>query len=114
MSASWILVDADLSKYGKRLVGGQRLYFLKAGRKNVSVYELGTRKNVSIKLSAIPKFYFDLDWNQLGHAKSPIHNFPKKTFQNIKKYFMAYTQKTKNEKEILDTLKKIILKKKVD
>jgi len=114
MSANWILVDADLGRYGKRLVGGGRLYFLKAGRKNVSVYEFATRKNVSIKLSAIPKFYFDLDWNQLGHAKSPIHNFPKKTFQNIKKDFMAHTQKTKNEKEILDTLKKIILKKKVD
>ena len=114
MSASWILVDADLSSYGKRLVSGGRFYFLKAGRKNVSVYELATRKNVSIRLSAIPKFYFDLDWNQLGHAKSPVHKFTKKTFQGIKKYFMAYTQKTKNEKDILDTLKKIILEKKVD
>ena len=109
MSASWILVDADLGRYGKRLVSGSRFYFLKAGRKNVSVYELGTRKNVSIKLSAIPKFYFDLTEDY-----PRVHNFPKKTFQNIKKYFMAYTQKTKNEKDILDTLKKIILKKKVD
>ena len=103
MSANWVLVNADLGRYGKRLVSGGRLYFLKGGRKNVSIYELATRKNVSIRLSAIPKFYFDL-----------IHNFPKITFQRIKKDFMAYTQKTKNEKEILDTLKKIILKKKVD
>jgi hypothetical protein len=106
MSASWILVDADLSKYGKRLVGGQRLYFLKAGRKNVSIYELAIRKNVSIRLSAIPKFYFDLKENY-----PRIHNFPKITFQRIKKDFMAYTQKTKQEKEILDTLKKIIKEK---
>ncbi len=109
MSANWVLVDADLGRYGKRLVSGGRLYFLKAGRKNVSIYELATRKNVSIRLSAIPKFYFDLTENY-----PRIHNFPKITFQRIKKDFMAYTQKTKNEKEILDTLKKIILKKKVD
>ena len=111
MSASWILVDADLGGYSRRFASGGRLYFLKAGRKNVNVYEFATRKNVSIKLSAIPKFYFDLDWNQLGHAKSPIHNFPKITFQRIKKSIMAHTQKTKNEKNMLDTLKKIIKEK---
>ena len=114
MSASWILVDADLGRYGKRLVGGGRLYFLKAGRKNVNVYEFATRKNVSIKLSAIPKYYYDLSVEYTKLPFTNIHNFPKITFQRIKKDFMAYTQKTKNEKEILDTLKKIILKKKVD
>ncbi len=109
MSANWVLVDADLGRYNKKLASGGRLYFLKEGRKNVSVYEVATQKNVSIRLSAIPKFYFDLTENY-----PRIHNFPKITFQRIKKDFMAYTQKTKNEKEILDTLKKIILKKKVD
>ena len=103
MSASWILVDADLGKYGKRLASGGRLYFIKAGRKNVIIYELATRKNVSIRLSTIPKFYFDLTEDY-----PIIHKFTKKTFQGIKKDFMAYTQKTKNEKNILDTLKKII------
>ncbi len=63
MSANWVLVNADLGRYGKRLVSGGRLYFLKGGRKNVSIYELATRKNVSIRLSAIPKFYFDLTEN---------------------------------------------------
>ena len=109
MSANWILVDADLGRYSKKLASGGRLYFLKEGRKNVSVYEVATRKNVSIRLSAIPKFYLDLTEDY-----PRIHNFIKKTFQNIKKDFMVHTQKTKNEKEILDTLKKIILKKKVD
>ena len=107
--SEWILVNADLGRYGKRLVSGGRFYFLKAGRKNVSVYELAIRKNVSIRLSAIPKFYFDLTEDY-----PRIHKFTKKTFQGIKKDFMAYTQKTKNEKDILDTLKKIILEKKVD
>ena len=79
MSADWTLIDADLSSYSStKFKAGGRLYFLKAGRKNVSIYDLALRKNVSLKMSAIPRFYYDLDFNQLGHGKAPIHQFPKK------------------------------------
>jgi len=111
MSADWILIDADLSSYSSiKFKSGGRLYFLKAGRKNVSIYDLALRKNVSLKLSAIPRFYYDLDFNQLGHGKAPIHQFPKKTWKSILRDFRGYTKKTRNEKDILDTLKKIKLK----
>ena len=105
MSADWILVDADFGSYSKRFSSGGRLYFIKGGRKNVSVYEFYTRKNVSIKLSDLPKFYCDLSEG----IKYPIlHKFPKKTWKSILKDFRVYTQKTSIEKSILDTLKKII------
>jgi len=106
MSAEWILIDADLGSYSStKFKSGGRLYFIKAGRKNVSIYDLALRKNVSLKLSTIPKFYYDLDFNQLGHGKAPIHQFPLKTWKSILKDFMVYKQKTKQEKDILDTLK---------
>ena len=100
MSADWILVDADFSRYhSTKFKAGGRLYFLKAGRKNVSIYDLALRKNVSLKLSALPLHYFELN----DYSKK----FPLKTWKSILKDFRAYTRKTKNEKGILDTLKKI-------
>ena len=106
MSADWVLIDADLSGYhSTKFKAGGRLYFLKAGRKNVSVYDLALRKNVSLKLSALPLHYFEL--NDYSKKFSP------KTWKSILKDFRGYTKKTKNEKGILDTLKKIN-KKKVD
>ena len=98
MSADWILIDADLSSYSStKFKAGGRLYFLKAGRKNVSIYDLALRKNVSLKLSALPLHYFELN----DYSKK----FPLKTWKSILKDFRAYTRKTKNEKGILDTLK---------
>ena len=108
MSADWVLIDADLSSYSStKFKAGGRLYFLKAGRKNVSVYDLALRKNVSLKLSVLNKFYYDLSE---GVKYLPLHKFPKKTWKSILKDFRGYTKKTKNEKDILDTLKKIKLK----
>jgi len=103
MSAEWILIDADLSSYSSiKFKAGGRLYFLKAGRKNVSVYDLALRKNVSLKLSALPFHYFELN----DYSKNK--KFPTKTWKSILRDFRAYTKKTRNEKSILDTLKKII------
>jgi len=102
MSADWVLIDADLSYKNRKFPSGGRLYFVKAGRKNVSVYEVSTRKNVNLKLSAIPKFFYTPD-----EFTFTTHHFPTKTWKSILKDFRAYTQKTKNEKDILDTLKKI-------
>ena len=107
MSTNWILINADLGGYDRRLASGGRLYFLKAGRKNVSIYELTKRKNVSLKLSALPKFFYTPD-----KFTFVTHHFPTKTWKSILRDFRGYTKKTKNEKDILDTLKKIILEKK--
>ena len=97
MSADWILVDADFSRYhSTKFKAGGRLYFLKAGRKNVSVYDLALRKNVSLKLSALPKFFYTSDEFVLG-----TYHFSIKTWKSILKDFRAYTKKTKNEKDIL-------------
>jgi len=104
MSADWILIDADLSGYhSTKFKAGGRLYFLKAGRKNVSIYDLALRKNVSLKLSALPLHYLEL--NDYSKKFSP------KTWKSILKDFRGYTKKTRNEKDILDTLKKINRKK---
>ena len=104
MSADWILIDADLSGYhSTKFKAGGRLYFLKAGRKNVSIYDLALRKNVSLKLSALPLHYLEL--NDYSKKFSP------KTWKSILKDFRGYTKKTRNEKDILDTLKKIKRKK---
>ena len=60
MSDLWTLIDADLSAYNHtKFSAGGRLYFIKAGRKNVSVYRYHARKNVSIRLSALPEFFFN-------------------------------------------------------
>ena len=109
MSADWVLINADLSYKNRRFASGGRLYFVKTGRKNVSVYEVTKRKNVRVKLSDIPKFYYDLSE---GVKYFPLHKFPKKTWKNLVKQFREYTKKTAIEKDILDTLKKI--NKKVD
>ena len=94
--SEWILVDADLSRYhSTKFKAGGRLYFLKAGR-----------KNVSLKLSAIPKFYYTPEEFTFG-----THHFSTKTWKSILKDFRGYTKKTRNEKDILDTLKKINRKK---
>ena len=104
MSANWILIDADLGRYSStKFKSGGRLYFIKAGRKNVSVYDLALRKNVSLKLSALPLHYLEL--NDYSKKFSP------KTWKSILKDFRGYTKKTRNEKDILDTLKKINRKK---
>ena len=105
MSANWVLMDADLSYKNRRFPSGGRLYFVKAGRKNVSIYEVAKRKNVSVRLSDIPKFYYDLSE---GIKYPRLHKFPKKTWKNILRDFREYTQKIAIEKSILDTLKKII------
>jgi len=103
MSADWVLIDADLSSYSSiKFKSGGRLYFLKAGRKNVSIYDLALRKNVSLKLSALPLHYFELN----DYSKK----FHKNTWKSILRDFRGYTKKTRNEKDILDTLKKIKLK----
>jgi len=102
MSANWILIDADLSYYHTtKFKAGGRLYFIKAGRKNVSVYDLALRKNVSLKMSAIPKIFL----NKGDEVEEKLlHRYPK-TFKSILKDFRGYTQKTAIEKSILDTLK---------
>ena len=101
MSAEWILIDADLSYYhSTKFKAGGRLYFIKAGRKNVSVYDLALRKNVSFKMSALPQFFYTPE-----NFTFETHHFPPKTWKSILKDFRGYTQKTKNEKDILDTLK---------
>ena len=105
MSADWVLINADLSYKNRRFASGGRLYFVKAGKKNVSVHEVAKRKNVRVKLSYIPKFYYDLSE---GIKYLPLHKFPKKTWKNLAKQFREYTKKTAIEKSILDTLKKII------
>ena len=74
MSADWVLIDADLSSYSStKFKAGGRLYFIKAGRKNVSVYDLALRKNVSLKLSALPKFFYTPD-----EFVFDTHHFPLK------------------------------------
>ena len=95
MSADWVLIDADLSSYSStKFKAGGRLYFLKAGR-----------KNVSLKLSALPKFFYTPD-----EFVFDTHHFSTKTWKSILRDFRGYTKKTRNEKDILDTLKKIKLK----
>ena len=107
MSADWVLINADLSRYhSTKFKAGGRLYFLKAGKKNVNVYDLALRKNVSLKLSAIPKFYYTPE-----EFTFCTHHFSTKTWKSILKDFRGYTKKTRNEKDILDTLKKINRKK---
>ena len=101
MSANWILIDADLSYYhSTKFRAGGRLYFLKTGRKNVSIYDLALRINVSLKMSALPQFFYTPSMFTFE-----THFFPPKTWKSILKDFRGYTQKTKNEKDILDTLK---------
>ena len=100
MSDLWTLIDADLSAYNHtKFSAGGRLYFIKAGRKNVSVYRYHARKNVSIRLSALPEFFF----NEESETKL-LRKYPN-TFKNILKDFKAYKNKTAIEKNILDTLK---------
>ena len=100
MSDLWTLIDADLSAYNHtKFSAGGRLYFIKAGRKNVNVYRYHARKNVSIRLSALPEFFF----NEESETKL-LRKYPN-TFKNILKDFRAYKNKTAIEKNILDTLK---------
>jgi len=101
MSADWILIDADLGSYSStKFKSGGRLYFIKAGRKNVSIYDLALRKNVSLKLSTLPKFFYTPE-----NFTFETHHFSTKTYKSILKDFRVYKQKTKQEKDILDTLK---------
>ena len=100
MSANWILVDADFGRYHHtKFKSGGRLYFIKAGRKNVSVYDIALRKNVSIKMSALPSLFFNEEYEDKLLRKYP------NTFKNLLKNFRVYKQKTVTEKNILDTLK---------
>ena len=100
MSANWILVDADFGRYHHtKFKSGGRLYFIKAGRKNVSVYDIALRKNVSLKMSALPSLFFNEEYEDKLLRKYP------NTFKNILKDFKAYKNKTAIEKNILDTLK---------
>ena len=100
MSDLWTLIDADLSAYNHtKFSAGGRLYFIKAGRKNVNVYRYHARKNVSIRLSALPEFFF----NEESETKL-LRKYPN-TFKNMLKDFKAYKNKTAIEKNILDTLK---------
>ena len=99
--SEWTLIDADLGSYSSaKFKSGGRLYFIKAGRKNVSIYDLALRKNVSLKLSALPKFFYTPD-----EFVFDTHHFSTKTWKSILKDFRVYKQKTKQEKDILDTLK---------
>jgi hypothetical protein len=100
MSTDWLLVDADLGRYHHtKFKSGGRLYFIKGARKNVSVYDIAFRKNVSIKMSALPSLYFNT-----AYEDKLLRLYPK-TFKNLLKNFRVYKQKTKQEKNILDTLK---------
>ena len=100
MSANWILVDADFGRYHHtKFKSGGRLYFIKAGRKNVSVYDIALRKNVSLKMSALPSLFFNEEYEDKLLRKYP------NTFKNLLKNFRVYKQKTVTEKNILDTLK---------
>ena len=100
MSTDWLLVDADLGRYHHtKFKSGGRLYFIKGARKNVSVYDIALRKNVSIKMSALPSLYFNT-----AYEDKLLRLYPK-TFKNLLKNFRVYKQKTKQEKNILDTLK---------
>ena len=99
-SADWILVDADFARYHhSKFKSGGRLYFIKAGRKNVSVYDIALRKNVSLKMSALPSLFFNT-----AYETNLLRKYPK-TFKNLLRNFKVYKQKTKQEKNILDTLK---------
>ena len=96
----WTLIDADLSAYNHtKFSAGGRLYFIKAGRKNVRVYRYHARKNVSIRLSALPEFFFNEETENKLLRKYP------NTFKNILKDFKAYKNKTAIEKSIIETLK---------
>ena len=100
MSTDWILVDADFGRYHHtKFKSGGRLYFIKGARKNVSVYDIALRKNVSLKMSALPSFYFNI-----AYETNLLRTYPN-TFKNLLKNFRVYKQKTKQEKNILDTLK---------
>jgi len=100
MSTDWILVDADFGRYHHtKFKSGGRLYFIKGARKNVSVYDIALRKNVSIKMSALPSLYFNT-----AYETNLLRKYPN-TFKNLLKNFKVFTQKTKQEKNILDTLK---------
>ena len=100
MSTDWILVDADFGRYHHtKFKSGGRLYFIKGARKNVSVYDIALRKNVSLKMSALPSLYFNTTYETNLLRKYP------NTFKNLLKNFKVFTQKTKQEKNILDTLK---------
>ena len=66
------------------------------------MHDLALRKNVRLKMSALPKFYYTPEEFTFG-----THHFSTKTWKSILKDFRAYTQKTAIEKSILDTLKKI-------
>ena len=100
MSTDWILVDADFGRYHSiKFKSGGRLYFIKGARKNVSVYDIALRKNVSLKMSALPSLYFNTTYETNLLRKYP------NTFKNLLKNFKVFTQKTKQEKSILDTLK---------
>jgi len=100
MSTDWILVDADFGRYHHtKFKSGGRLYFIKGARKNVSVYDIALRKNVSLKMSALPSLYFNTSYEDKLLRKYP------NTFKNLLKNFKVFTQKTKQEKNILDTLK---------
>ena len=93
--SEWVLVDTDLSYYhSTKFMTGGRLYFLKAGRKNVSIYHLALRKNVSIKMSSIPEFLYATE-----KFTNQIHNFPLKTWNNILK-ILGNTPKKQNKKKI--------------
>ena len=100
MSTDWILVDADFGRYHHtKFKSGGRLYFIKGARKNVSVYDIALRKNVSIKMSALPSLFFNTTYETNLLRKYP------NTFKNLLKNFRVYKQKTATEKNILDTLK---------
>ena len=100
MSTDWILVDADFGRYHHtKFKSGGRLYFIKGARKNVSVYDVALRKNVSLKMSALPTPYFNT-----AYETNLLRMYPN-TFKNLLKNFRLFTQKTKQEKNILDTLK---------
>jgi len=99
--SEWTLIDADLGRYHHtKFKSGGRLYFIKGARKNVSVYDIALRKNVSIKMSALPKFFYTPE-----NFTFETHHFSTKTWKSILKTFRVYKQKTKQEKDILDTLK---------
>ena len=100
MSTDWILVDADFGRYHHtKFKSGGRLYFIKGARKNVSVYDIALRKNVSLKMSALPSLFFNTTYETNLLRKTP------NTFKHLLKNFKVFTQKTKQEKNILDTLK---------
>ena len=106
--SEWNYHYTDLGDYTKKVVGGGRTYFIKVGKKFVSIYEFFTRKFVKEYVAKFPKPILD---ERKKLDKKRINTLIKLFSENINKHknstFHNKKRVTKNEKEILSTLKKM-------